>query len=110
MIVTLSDPNEAAPIPCKNRSVSRRLKSRAKKHALPAIPKSSSDGTRIFFLPNRSASTPKTGVKRTPGSVNTTMSRPTAGFEIPNASCITGKAGEILDTPITTINVTTKTI
>jgi hypothetical protein len=35
----------------------------------------------------------------------TAMSRPTAGLEIPKVACISGNAGDILDTPITAISV-----
>jgi hypothetical protein len=38
------------------------------------------------------------------------MSKPTAGFEYPNVSCISGNAGDMLETPRTATRVIAKAI
>ncbi len=68
------------------------------------------DGTKTFFLPQRSANTPKTGVKKTPGKVNTVIKRPTDVSDILNRCETLVKAGEILETPNTAIKVIAKII
>ena len=104
------EPKEAAPIPCKKRNAKRVLKSRASEHAPPAIPKSSKEGTKILFLPNRSASMPKTGINRTPGRQNTAMSKSTLGSEMLNATRISGNAGVIRVVPKIADKETKKTM
>jgi len=68
------------------------------------------EGTRIRFLPYRSAKTPKTGVKITPGNVKAEISNPMPRVDTPNSWIIMGKAGAILATPGTAMSVTPKTI
>ena len=64
-----------------------------------AKPNKKSDGTRMSPLPKRSASTPSTGARNTPGKVKKVISNPTRS-EVMFSSFITrGKAGVILDTP-----------
>jgi len=110
MMVTLTAPSEAAPIPCTKRSARSDAKLSHQKHIVPAIPKSTSEGTRTRFRPYRSARNPNTGVRKTPGRVNTEMMRPISRSAIESAFAIAGMAGVMFETPITTMRVTQKTI
>jgi hypothetical protein len=76
----------------------------------PAIPNKIKEGTSTFFLPSLSAITPRTGVNNTPGRVKTVINNPTCCDDKPNCRAILGKAGVILETPSTAINVTLKVI
>lgn len=59
------------------------------------------DGTRIRFRPNLSAITPMKGARTIPGTVKAVMSHATSSLDIPRSRIIEGKAGAMLDTPIT---------
>jgi hypothetical protein len=86
------------------------LKSRKKKQENPAVAKRNNAGTIILFLPYRSAKTPNTGVRNTPGNVNIVINKPTCLGDILNALLIPGNAGVRLATPIKLTNVIEKII
>jgi hypothetical protein len=93
MIAKETGSNGAAPIPCNPRRMRSVLKSGAKAHAPPNIPKRKREGTMSFFLPNLSAIIPVSGTSRRLGRVNTLISSPIDCSLIPSASTIVGKAG-----------------
>ncbi len=108
MRVAFKDPRDAAPTPWKNLRRRRSSKSRAREQDAPAREKRSRAGTNTCFLPNRSARTPKTGVRMIPGRVNTVMRSPTASGATSNSRATVGKTGATEETPRTASRVTPK--
>jgi len=102
--------NPLAPIPSIKSKASSELKFFINEQAKPAIPKMKSDGINTVFRPSLSAKIPVSGVKNIPGRVNAVISRPTCLGEIPKYFMIPGKAGVMLEIPITAMSVTPKMI
>jgi hypothetical protein len=63
---------------------------------VPAIPNNTREGTRIFFLPMRSASTPTKGPNTRDGKEKTEINKPIFCGGTFNAWIILGKAGGML--------------